>query len=120
MIDDLLDHTRITQGKLQLETRPCDVHDLLWQVHRSVQFDAEAKGISLTMQLNARETCVEGGPARIQQILWNPLKNAIKFTGDGGWVILRTNNAPRPPAPVDGPSRRHRARRLRGARPLVQ
>lgn len=95
LIDDLLDLTRIARGKLALLTTTVDLHALLAQTAEIVKADAEAKGVWLTFDLEAPDCFVVGDIARLQQVVWNLLKNAIKFTPTDGEITLRTSN----PAP---------------------
>ena len=89
LIDDLLDISRITQGKLRLENRPVPLADLLDTLIETVQLTAEAKGIDLQTQLDSREIVVAGDPMRLQQVFWNLLSNAVKFTPRQGEVEVR-------------------------------
>lgn len=96
LIDDLLDHTRIAQGKLQLvPSGPVDVHSLLVHTEEIVGSDARQKSVDLQFDLTASEHHVGGDAARLHQVFWNVMKNAIKFTPSGGRVTVRTGN----PAP---------------------
>lgn len=96
LIDDLLDLTRIARGKLQLvQSGPVDVHSLLLHTEQIIGSDARQKSIHLHFDLTASEQHVGGDAARLQQVFWNLLKNAIKFTPAGGRVTVRTAN----PAP---------------------
>ena len=89
LIDDLLDISRITQGKLRLENRPVPLANLLDTVIEAVQLAANAKEIDLQTQLDSREIIVAGDPMRLQQVFWNLLSNAIKFTPRQGQVEVR-------------------------------
>jgi PAS domain S-box-containing protein len=95
LIDDLLDLTRISRGKLQLFLVPADVHQKVRHVAGICDSDVRSKKLNLTLNLAAHPHLVSADPARLQQVLWNLLKNAVKFTPTGGRIILRTDN----PAP---------------------
>ncbi|HTR41679.1 MAG TPA: PAS domain S-box protein [Pseudomonadales bacterium] len=90
LIDDMLDLTRITRGKLTLETKPVDVHSALHDAAGTVHADVEHKKIELVLNLNAEKPIVTGDSVRLRQIFWNLLKNAVKFTPDGGKIIVET------------------------------
>ncbi len=90
LIDDLLDLTRITRGKLELHRGLIDVHHLLRSALEICQPDIEAKGLSLQLQFEARATETVGDAVRVQQIFWNLLRNAAKFTPVGGGITIRT------------------------------
>jgi PAS domain S-box-containing protein len=90
LIDDLLDLTRITRGKLSLERRALDVHAVIRDAVTTVRPDLETKKLTLAMHLDATKYSVFGDPVRLQQVFWNVLKNAVKFTGEGGDVTVRT------------------------------
>ena len=92
LIDDLLDLTRITRGKLKLDRRPADVHQLLQQTIDIVRSDLEARELILDLHLEAPNPTVRADAARLQQVFWNVLRNAIKFTGERGTVSIRTSN----------------------------
>ena len=93
LIDDLLDLTRVTHGKLQLLfSGPVDVHSLLAHSEHIVRSDAREKSLALRLELTADEHHVAGDAARINQVFWNLLKNAIKFTPDAGQITVRTAN----------------------------
>lgn len=92
LIDDLLDLTRITRGKLRLERQVLDAHELLRACVGFVHPDIEAHGLQFTLGLNATEHWVEADPVRLQQVFWNVLRNAVKFSMAGGEVSLRTTN----------------------------
>ena len=93
LIDDLLDLTRITRGKLRLRTEHCDVHSLLGHAVEIVREEARARGVEMELDLAATRPGLQGDPARLQQVFWNVLKNAVKFTPDGGRISIRTHDA---------------------------
>ncbi|MCC5667302.1 PAS domain-containing protein [Nostoc sp. CHAB 5784] len=84
LIDDMLDLSRITSGKLHLNTRLIDLVSVVNAAIESIEFSAEAKSIQIISQLNS--ATVVGDFDRLQQVLWNLLSNAIKFTPPGGRV----------------------------------
>ncbi|MEP1080129.1 ATP-binding protein [Leptolyngbya sp. PL-A3] len=84
LIEDMLDLSRITSGKLHLNTGLLDLVSIVDVAIESVQLAAEAKTIQLVLQLNA--AIVVGDSDRLQQVLWNLLTNAIKFTSAGGQI----------------------------------
>ncbi len=92
LIDDLLDVTRIIKGKLPLHVVTVDAHELLQNVVSICRDDASFRRLDLSVQLNASMHHVQADPARLQQVFWNLLKNAIKFTPEGGEIIVRTMN----------------------------
>ncbi len=90
LIDDLLDLTRVASGKLQLNVEAIDLHALLRSVVDICQGDLQAKRQQLTIALDAEHHQVEGDGARLQQVFWNLLKNAVKFTPEEGQIVIRT------------------------------
>lgn len=92
LIDDLLDLTRITRGKLKLDRRPTDTHRLLQQTLDIVRSDLDARKLILELHLEAPNPTVRADAARLQQVFWNVLRNAIKFTEVRGTVSIRTSN----------------------------
>jgi signal transduction histidine kinase len=91
LIDDLLDLTRITRGILRLEMQPVDAHAVLSAAVAIVRPEAEAKNVGLTVDLAAGERQLHGDGIRLQQVFWNLLKNAVKFTPAGGKIALATS-----------------------------
>ncbi len=90
LIDDLLDLTRITHGKMSLDQRAIDLHAVLADALETVSPELREKKQTLNVKL-AKETChIFGDPARVQQIFWNVLKNAVKFTPQGGAITVET------------------------------
>lgn len=92
LIDDLLDLTRITRGKLLIEQRRCRLHGILQDALANVQADMREKKIQLRADFKASKSTVSGDAVRLQQIFWNILKNAVKFTPPEGTVTLQTEN----------------------------
>ena len=97
LIDDLLDLTRITRGKLQLHLRKSNAHDLLGHAMDIVREDIASRNLELSVQLYAADHFVLADASRLQQVFWNVLKNASKFTPERGAVTIRTLN-PNPKA----------------------
>ena len=85
MIDDLLDVGRIISGKLRLDVQRVDVASVIEEAVTSAQPAADAKGIRL-IQVLGSAAFIEGDPGRLQQVVWNLVSNAIKFTRKGGKV----------------------------------
>lgn len=92
LIDDLLDLTRVSRGKLSLNLQTVDAHEAVRQVLDICASDLRGKRLSVLLQLDAAAFHVHADPARFQQILWNLLKNAVKFTGEGGRITVLTRN----------------------------
>jgi two-component system CheB/CheR fusion protein len=97
LIDDLLDLTRIARGKLQLNLRKSDAHDLLNHASEIVREEISSRKLKLSLELHATDHTVMADESRLQQVFWNLLKNASKFTPRQGEVTVRTSN-PRPHA----------------------
>jgi PAS domain S-box-containing protein len=85
MVDDLLDMSRIMSGKLRLDVQRLDLTSVIEEAIASAQPAADAKGIRLVKTLGSAAV-VQGDPGRMQQIVWNLVSNAIKFTPRGGLV----------------------------------
>ena len=90
LIDDLLDVTRIDHGKIELHLEVINAHATLREALEVCQPEAEAKGLEVSIALRAKAHTIWADPVRLQQVFWNLIKNAIKFTPDGGWVGVRT------------------------------
>lgn len=91
IIDDLLDLTRITHGKLALRFETVDVRPLIEHALAILRSDTEVKRITIALDLAASHE-VSGDGVRLQQVFWNVLKNAIKFTPPGGRITIRSWN----------------------------
>ena len=93
LIDDLLDVSRITAGKLAIDMRVVDPATVAETALDAVRTEAEAKEVRLEQAFELGGGQVRGDPARLQQIVWNLLSNAIKFSARGGRVVLRLARA---------------------------
>lgn len=89
LIDDLLDISRIITGKLRLEVRPVDLGPMVEAIVDGLRPAADARSIDLQIALDPNGAQISGDLERLQQIIWNLLTNAIKFTGKGGSVEVR-------------------------------
>jgi len=92
LIDDLLDVTAITRGKINLELKPQDVNELLRYTIEVVQPQIEERKIRVVMSLDAKNTIVRTDFTRLSQVLWNVTGNAVKFTPAGGTITISTAN----------------------------
>ncbi len=86
IIDDLLDMSRIISGKVRLDVQGVDLAAVARLALDTVRPAAEAKGVKLQAVLDPLAGPVNGDPNRLQQVLWNILTNAVKFTSRGGRV----------------------------------
>ena len=91
LIDDLLDLTRVSRGKMELTLRPTDAHQMIRSALSICEPDVRTKQQQVTLALNARACVVKGDPARLHQIYWNLVKNAVKFTPVGGRIVVRSH-----------------------------
>jgi signal transduction histidine kinase/CheY-like chemotaxis protein len=94
LVDDLLDVTRIENGKLSLTTETVDLHELLTEVVADAGADATGKQLALTLATDAARHHASGDAGRLRQVFSNLLRNAVKFTPVGGRVALATANGP--------------------------
>jgi len=92
LIDDLLDLSRIGQGKLRLAREVVDAHLLIGHALEICREGIEEADLSITVELTALRHHVEADPARLQQVVWNLIKNAAKFTPGGGSIAIRTRD----------------------------
>ena len=93
LIDDLLDLSRVITGKLRLDRRPTPLNDLVRHVLDIVGGEVHDKGLIVETDLAARSDLVDVDPARLQQVIWNLVKNAAKFTASGGTIHVATRPA---------------------------
>src|SRR6185503_414866 len=89
LIEDLLDVSRIVTGKLRLDLALVDLALLIEGALESVRPAAIAKGIRVDTFLDPALGSMLGDPTRLQQVLWNLISNAVKFTPKGGWIEIR-------------------------------
>ena len=92
LIDDLLDLARIRNGKLQLNPENVDAHDLIRRALEICQPDIRRQSLDVRLEFVATRCRLTADPARIQQIFWNLISNAIKYSGVGGSLTLVTSN----------------------------
>ena len=92
LIDDLLDFTRIARDKMQLRLAPIDAHQAVSNVVEICRAEARSKKLNVQLNLQAKSCHVTADAAKFQQIIWNLLKNAIKFTPEGGDITISSDN----------------------------
>jgi PAS domain S-box-containing protein len=88
LVEDILDVSRIITGGLRLERKPVDLGSIIGAAYDAVRPAAEAKRIRLQSRLDGAARLTEGDPQRLQQVVWNLLANAVKFTPPGGMVDI--------------------------------
>jgi signal transduction histidine kinase/CheY-like chemotaxis protein len=86
LVDDLLEVSRITTGKLRIEVRPVDLASVVRGAVDSIRPTAESRGVTIERELSLASMPTAGDPDRLQQVVWNLLSNAVKFTPAGGLV----------------------------------
>ena len=113
IVDDLLDVSRITQGKVELRKEPLDLDDAGQRGGRALPAgDRRRRSHTLTISLPDEPVTLDGDPVRLTQVLVNLLNNAVKFTPPGGhiWLIAETVGEHADwPGPAADPRPRHRA-----------
>jgi len=90
LIDDLLDLTRIARGKLTLTKQMVDLHSVLRDALLTVEEEIRQKQIIVMRHFTTKDPAILGDAVRLQQIFWNILKNAVKFTPTGGRLTIET------------------------------
>jgi len=88
LVDELLEMSRISHGKLEVVREPLELHEVIQQAVATARGDFEAKQQSLTVKLEAKDDGVIGDHERLQQAFWNVLKNASKFSPEHGSIII--------------------------------
>ena len=92
LIDDLLDLTRIDRGKVQLNFEVVNAHTLLQNALEICQAEIDRKHLTPSLNLNAHKVHIRADSARLQQIFWNLINNAVKFTPQNGQITITTSN----------------------------
>jgi CheY-like chemotaxis protein len=92
LIDDLLDLTQIVSGRLAVERRPVDIHSCIQGALDICQQGFIDRQIAVRTDFSATNPIAAGDSPRLHQVLWNLLKNAVKFTAPGGRVEIETLN----------------------------
>src|SRR6058998_3452862 len=90
LIDDLLDLTRVTRGKLHLDLESCDAHTVIRDAIETASSAIAAKKLKISTELNAKQHHILADCIRLQQVFWNLINNAVKFTSLGGQIAIRT------------------------------
>ena len=93
LIEDLLDVSRITEGKLRLDVKQVGLCEVVEAALASIRPAADAKQIKVQTLLDRESDQVNGDPARLQQVIWNLLSNAVKFTPKGGRIQVLLERA---------------------------
>jgi PAS domain S-box-containing protein len=93
LVEDILDVSRIIMGKVRIELKEVDLTSVIEAAVEAIRPAAEAKGIRLLKVLDSKASPIHGDPARLQQIVWNLISNAVKFTPKGGDVHVLLERA---------------------------
>jgi CheY-like chemotaxis protein/anti-sigma regulatory factor (Ser/Thr protein kinase) len=92
LIDDLLDITRIAHGKFRLSPAVADLHELIRQTQEIIGTESAARGVRVIFLLKATRHHAFADATRMEQVFWNLIRNAVKFTPEGGIVTVKTSN----------------------------
>ena len=92
LIDDLLDLTRVSRGQFEIVPEPMDIHAAITDAVEICESDIRSKSQTLVLSLAATQHHIDGDFTRLQQVVWNLLKNASKFTRKGGEIRLTTRS----------------------------
>jgi PAS domain S-box-containing protein len=103
LIDDLLDVSRIARGRLGLDLEVVDVHQVIRRALEICRDELLVAGLFVETDLHARHNHVMADHARLMQVAWNLIHNAVKFTPADGRLAIRTTNRPGPPGPGEPP-----------------
>jgi len=95
LIEDILDVSRMITGKLRLNNEPVDIASVINAAIDSVQLAIDSKDLKLEVTLNPSARHTLGDASRLQQVVWNLLANAIKFTPSGGRIEVKVERAGR-------------------------
>jgi signal transduction histidine kinase/CheY-like chemotaxis protein len=96
LIDDLLDMTEVNRGRLRIQRKVTDAQRLIRHAVEICRAELDTGRLYLVIDLSATEHHVDADPARLEQVFWNLIKNAVKFSPKGGTLTIRTRNEPRP------------------------
>jgi signal transduction histidine kinase len=88
LVNDLLDMSRLIQGRLNLAVAPLDLRDIARLAADTLATAAAVKNLTVTLRLDKADVPVEGDEARLQQVAWHLLSNAVKFTPAGGVITI--------------------------------
>ena len=91
LIDDLLDLTRIVQGKMKMELQVVNVHEVLSEALEIARGGSEAHRLDIRCEAPTQPCMVRADAARLQQVFWNIVRNAMQYTPDGGELVIRTS-----------------------------
>ena len=89
IVEDILDVSRIVAGRMRLNVQPVDLPEVLRDALDAVKPAADAKGVQLETVIDPSVAPISGDPDRLQQVIWNLVSNAVKFTRRGGRVQVR-------------------------------
>jgi hypothetical protein len=89
LVDDVLDVSRVISGKVRLNIQPVDLPNVVRTAVESLQPAVAAKGLRLQTVIDPQAAPISGDPDRLQQIVWNLVSNAVKFTPKGGRIQVR-------------------------------
>src|SRR5678810_1097618 len=92
LLEGLLDFTQISQGKVRLRLDSIDAHEAVRNALEVCHKHITAKQIDVRLHLEAEERCVRADAAKLQQIIWNLVKNAVKFSEPGGLLSISSSN----------------------------
>jgi signal transduction histidine kinase/CheY-like chemotaxis protein len=93
LIEDLLDISRIVSGKLRLDVRPVSLSEVIRSAMEVMRPACEAKEVDCGVELTTEADAITGDPARLEQVIWNLVSNAVKFTPYKGQVAVRLERA---------------------------
>lgn len=93
LISDLLDVTSLVRGEFRIHPTRCDLHVIIRRAMNLCRTDALARSQRVELRLAASSHMVSGDPARLQQVFWNLIRNAIKFTPEDGTIVIATRNS---------------------------
>jgi signal transduction histidine kinase len=91
LVDDLLDVSRIVSGRLRLDVRPVALDEVVGAAIDTVRPAADAKKIEIVTHVDPKASLITGDPNRLQQVIWNLLSNAVRFTPNGGRIEVRVD-----------------------------